>query len=72
MSSLLPLRQRTSDFPAFLMETNYFLVERCWLTAGLTEVVLEDAGDERGSLGSLFYWLASLYYFYWQVCFFVS
>lgn len=40
--------------------------------AGLTEVVLEDAGDERGSLGSLFYWLASLYYFYWQVCFFVS
>lgn len=40
--------------------------------AGLTEVVLEGAGDERGSAGSLFYWLASLYYFYWQVWFSVS
>lgn len=33
---------------------NYFVVERCWLMAGLTE-----AGDKMGSLGSLFYCLAS-------------
>lgn len=60
----------TWDFPAFLMETSIiFVVERCWLMVGLTEAVLEDARDEMGSLGSLFYWLAS-YYFYWPVCFF--
>lgn len=49
-----------------------FVVERCWLMAGLTEAVLEDARDEMGSLGSLFYWLVSSYYFYWPVWFFVS
>lgn len=58
----------TSDFPEFLMETLIsFVAERCWLMAGLTEAVLEDAGDEMCCLGSLFYWLASLYYFYWPV-----
>ena len=61
----------TSEFRAFLMETLIiFVVERCWLTAGLTEAVLEDTGGEMGSLGSLFYWLASLYYFHWPVHFF--
>lgn len=61
-------RAGTSDFPAFLTETLIiFVVERCWLTAGLTEAVLEDTGDEMGSLGALFYWLASLCYFYWPV-----
>lgn len=63
----------TSDFPTFLTKTLIiFVVERCWLMAGLTEAVLEDAGDEMISLGALFYWLASLYYFHWPVHLFVS
>lgn len=53
----------TSDFLAFLMENLIiFLVERCWLAAGLTKAVLEEAADEMRSLGALFSWLASRYY----------
>lgn len=63
----------TSDFLAFLMENLiFFLVERCWLVAGLTRAVLEEAADEMGSCGALFYWLASRYQIYCQVQFFVS
>lgn len=53
-------------------EFNYFLVERCWLVAGLTRAFVEEAADEMGSLGALFRWLASPYYIYWQIQFFVS
>lgn len=63
----------TSDFLALLVESLIiFLVERCWLVAGLTRAVLEEAADEMGSLGALFYWLASCYCIYWQVQVFVS
>lgn len=51
-------------------EFNYFLVERCWLVAVLTRAVLEEAADEMGSSGTLFYWLAPSCYIYWQVQFF--